>query len=158
MNSNRYGKFQSGWDFIDKFSKLFKGPYGSSKVLDKVFQEKIRITVTFANNCLFWGNARSAVGRKLGLSDDEISKLASIPKSDFEYREWTALNYARDFATLGGKEPTGEGLEEYYRLYSEKEQKHILKIARQMDFINRLMSTITRKNPADTCNISFENW
>ena len=46
------------------------------------------------------------MGRKLGLSDDEISKLASIPKSDFEYREWTALNYARDFATLVDPEET----------------------------------------------------
>jgi hypothetical protein len=53
MDTHRYGKFQSLWDFIDKFSNLFKGPYRSSKVLDKVFQEKIRITVTFANNCLF---------------------------------------------------------------------------------------------------------
>jgi hypothetical protein len=53
MNTRRYGKFQSAWDFIDKFIKFFKGPYGSSKVLDKVFQEEIRITVTFANNCFF---------------------------------------------------------------------------------------------------------
>ena len=157
MNTHRYGKFQSIWDFIDKFSKFFKGPYRTSKVFDKVFQEKIRITVTFANNCFFWGKARYAVGRKLGLSDDEISKLASISKSDFEYREWAALNYARDFATLGGKEPTGEDLEDYYKLYSEKEQKHILKIARQMDFTNHLISTITRKNPAETCNINLKN-
>jgi hypothetical protein len=96
------------------------------------------------------------VGRKLGLTDDEISKLSNISKSDFEYREWVALNYARDFATLGGKEPAGEYLEDYYSLYSEKEQKHILKIARQMDFINRLISTITRKNPAETCNITLK--
>jgi len=96
------------------------------------------------------------VGRKLGLSDDEISKLGNISKSDFEYREWVALNYARDFATLGGKEPAGEYLEDYYSLYSEKEQKHILKIARQMDFTNRLISTITRKNPAETCNITLK--
>jgi len=52
MNIHRYGKFQSIWDFMNKFINLFKGPYGSSKVLDKVFQEKIRISVTFANNCL----------------------------------------------------------------------------------------------------------
>jgi hypothetical protein len=96
------------------------------------------------------------VGRKLGLTDDEISKLAGISKSDFEHREWAALNYARNFATLSGKEPAGENLEDYYSLYSEKEQKHILKIARQMDFINRLMSTITRKNPAETCDITLK--
>jgi hypothetical protein len=51
MNNYRQGKFQSVWDFINKFIKLFKGPYGTSKVLDKVFQEKIRLTVTFVNNC-----------------------------------------------------------------------------------------------------------
>jgi hypothetical protein len=96
------------------------------------------------------------VGRKLGLTDDEISKLGNISKSDFEYREWVALNYARDFATLGGNEPAGEYLEDYYSLYSEKEQKHILKIASQMDFMNRLISTITRKNPAETCNITLK--
>jgi hypothetical protein len=96
------------------------------------------------------------VGRKLGLTDDEISKLGNISKSDFEYRKWVALNYARDFATLGGKEPAGEYLEDYYSLYSEKEQKHILKIARQMDFMNRLISTITHKNPAETCNITLK--
>lgn len=97
------------------------------------------------------------MGRKLGLSDDEISKLAGISKSDFEYREWVSLNYARDFASLGGKEPTGEYLEDYYRLYSEKEQKHILKIARQADFANRLVRTITRENPAETCDINFKH-
>ncbi len=96
------------------------------------------------------------MGRKLGLSDDEISKLGNISKSDFEYREWVALNYARDFSALGGKEPAGEYLEDYYSLYSKKEQKHILKIARQMDFMNRLISTITRQNPAETCNITLK--
>ena len=157
MNIHRHGKFQSVGDFIDKLIKLFEGPYGSSKVLDKVFQVKIKLTVTFANNCLFWGKANSAVGRKLGLSDDEISKLAGISKSDFEYREWVALKYVRDFATLGGKAPTGEYLEDYYKLYSEKEQKHILKIAGQIDFINRLVSTITREKPAETCDLNLKN-
>lgn len=51
MNIHRYGKFQSVGDFIGKFIKLFAGPYGTSRVFDKVFQEKIRITVTFANDC-----------------------------------------------------------------------------------------------------------
>lgn len=97
------------------------------------------------------------MGRKLEMSDDEISKLASMSKSEFEFREWVALNYVSGFATLGGKEPEGEYIEDYYRLYSKKEQKHILKIARQMDFANRFMSTITGKNPAETCSINLKN-
>jgi hypothetical protein len=88
------------------------------------------------------------------MSDDEISKLASVSKLDFEFREWVALNYVRDFAILGGKEPVGEYLEDFHSLYSENEQKHILRVAMQMDFTNRLISTITRKNPSEVCKIS----
>ncbi|MBT7085356.1 MAG: hypothetical protein HN931_04210 [Desulfobacterales bacterium] len=88
------------------------------------------------------------MGRKLGMSDDEISKLANISKSDFEFREWVALNYVRGFAALGGQEPVVEHIEDFHSLYSENEQKHILRVAIQMDFTNRLVSTITRKKPS----------
>ena len=53
MKNKKQGKFESPWDFIVKFSGLFKGPYRVSETLDPVFQEKIRLAVTFANNCSF---------------------------------------------------------------------------------------------------------
>ena len=97
------------------------------------------------------------MGRRLGLSDDDISKLAVLSKADFEYREWVALKFVRDFAARGGQKPAGKDQAAYENLYSQEEQKYILKTARQMDFFNRLISTITRKDPAETCGLDLKN-
>jgi len=93
------------------------------------------------------------VGRKLGLSKDEISNIHRLSEEDFDHREYIALKYAHAFAALGGKEPPGYDHEEYRRLYPEKEQKCILSVAAKMDFINRLVATFSRKKPETVCHI-----
>ena len=51
MEGFRQGQFGSASDFLRKFFNLFRGPYGSCETFDKVFPEKIRLAVTFANDC-----------------------------------------------------------------------------------------------------------
>ncbi len=93
------------------------------------------------------------MGRKLGMSHDEISNIRRLSEEDFDHREYVALKYARDFATLGGKEPTGDTAADFRRLFSEKEQKCILSVAARMDFINRLVAMFSRKKPKTVTHI-----
>ena len=85
------------------------------------------------------------MGRKLGISDDEIENIRRLVKDDFDHREYVALTYARDFAALGGKEPEIDTVAEFQRLYPENERKYIISVAAKMDFINRLMGIFSRE-------------
>jgi hypothetical protein len=39
------------------------------------------------------------------LTQEEIYRLAALPKDQFDHREWVALAYARDWALFRGQMP-----------------------------------------------------
>ncbi|MDY6857019.1 MAG: hypothetical protein SWO11_20390 [Thermodesulfobacteriota bacterium] len=67
-----------------------------------------------------------------------------MDKSDFKYKEWLALKYARESGLIGGEEPKGDFLEEFEKNYTERERKYILKLIRVQGFANRLVNSIKR--------------
>ncbi len=79
------------------------------------------------------------------MTKEEIENLISLEKSDFEYREWLALKFARDLVYADGKAPKGEYLKEFKEQYSEKDRGYILKLAKMQYFLTRVMHTIKRQ-------------
>ncbi len=76
------------------------------------------------------------MGRKAGISKEEYLSLIKLNKKDFEYREWVALTYAREWAYAKGIELSIEFSEEFRILYSQREQALIIKLLRMMLFAN----------------------
>jgi hypothetical protein len=103
----------------------------------------------------------SAVGRKAGLTREEIDGLLDLDPSRFDRREWLALRYAQDRAFLDGGEPAGEHVNEYIRLYTPRERAHIGKLIRIMQFANYWNNRFRRRpwnpdaegNSPDACAI-----
>ncbi|TFH38612.1 MAG: hypothetical protein E4G96_10245 [Chrysiogenales bacterium] len=84
----------------------------------------------------------SAVGGRLGISEVEIEKLATLDRDSFDYREWLVLKFARDRTDAGGRDPGGAYAGDYRRLYTSRERKYHLKLLRMMRFANLLNNTI----------------
>lgn len=84
----------------------------------------------------------AAVGGRLGISDEEIDRLATLDKNDFEYREWLALKYAQEWILLGGCEPESDYMDDFRAHYPEKERARILKLVRMMRFANLWNNTL----------------
>ena len=84
------------------------------------------------------------MGRKLGLTDDDIAAISELKKENFKHIEWVALRFARDYALSGGKQPEGDDIVDFFKLYSDKEKRCILRVAAKMDFFNRLMASISK--------------
>ncbi len=59
-----------------------------------------------------------------------------LDRRDFEYREWVALSYAREWTFLKGGEVSGEAGDAFRGQYSAAEQGMILKLMRTMLFAN----------------------
>ena len=98
----------------------------------------------------------SAVGRKLGLSGRELGHLANLPRSEFDDREWAALQFARAYALRGGRVPAGDYGNDFRQIYTEKEQRYVLRIIRQMDFANRVANTIFSERRNHACRIEIQ--
>jgi hypothetical protein len=87
-----------------------------------------------------------AVGKRYGVSQDFIEKLIALEKSDFEYKEWLALKYARDMALMNGNSPENEDMHAFTSMYSQKERNYILKIIRLMIFSNCINNSLTKQS------------
>ena len=87
------------------------------------------------------------MGRKLGLTDEDISAIAELNTEKFQHKEWVALRYAKDYAISGGKQPEMDDIADFIKLYSEKERRCILRVAAKMDFFNRLMASMSKQKP-----------
>ncbi len=87
-----------------------------------------------------------AVGKRYGVSQDFIEKLVALEKSDFEYKEWLALKYARDMALMNGKSPENEYEHDFTILYAQKERNYILKVIRLMIFSNCINNSLKKQS------------
>lgn len=84
----------------------------------------------------------AAVGGRLGITRDEIDRLLTLDKNDFEYREWLALKYARELTLLDGAEPESDYMDDFRLNYTGKERARILKLVRMMRFANLWNNTL----------------
>lgn len=85
----------------------------------------------------------SAVGRRHGITDEDVEKLIVLDRSSLDEREWLALKYAQDWAALGGSEPAGEYMADFKRTYPARERAYILKLVRMMRFANYWNNTFS---------------
>ncbi len=103
----------------------------------------------------------SAVGRKAGITKDKYLSLIKLDKKDFDYREWVALAYAREWTFEKGREFSNKINEEFRNLYSLKEQALIKKLLRTMLFANYCGNAFFKRpwkkgeNQIQTCEMSF---
>lgn len=102
-------------------------------------------------------NTHTAVGKRHGISAQEINKLIKLEKPGFVYKEWLALKYAQDWVFFNGEEPAGSYMIDYKKNYTAKEQGYILKLLRIMRFFNYLNNLIFNKSwRSDLEGISLE--
>jgi len=78
----------------------------------------------------------AAVGRRIGLSRQEIDDLLLLDPEKFEHREWLALKYAQDWAFLDGGEPAGSYMEDFDKTYTAEEKQRIVKLLKMIQFAN----------------------
>jgi hypothetical protein len=83
----------------------------------------------------------SAVGKRLGITEEEINSYINLCESDFDKKEWLALKYARDLITGDGAEPDAPYMQEFKKYYSRPERAYILKLVRMMRFSNFFNNT-----------------
>ena len=96
------------------------------------------------------------MGRKNEITKEEISALIKLNKNDFEYKEWVAFSYAREWAFTKGENIPGELKEELAKHYSKKEQGLITKLIHIKIFINYLVNALFKKpwKADESCNIN----
>ncbi|MBN2077729.1 MAG: hypothetical protein JW838_02105 [Spirochaetes bacterium] len=82
------------------------------------------------------------MGRRLGISDEEMEKLAILDRDSFDFREWLVLKTARGFVDAGGRMGEWDHLNDYRRHYTEKERAYHLKLFRMMRFANLFNNTL----------------
>ncbi len=87
----------------------------------------------------------SALGKRHGLTDNDLENLSTISENDYQHKEWVALKYVYEWTVLGGNEPKGDFMNEYLTLYTEKERKRISKLMRLMFFSNCFSNLVFRK-------------
>jgi len=87
--------------------------------------------------------AHSRFGRQAGLTKDQMVCLVDPSPEDSEYKEWVALEWARNWALTRGKFSDRKIVAEFESLYSEQERADILAVVTVMDFANRFANTIT---------------
>ena len=84
-------------------------------------------------------------GRAAGLNSQEMKDLAALEKDKFDYKEWAALMWVRDYITFEGEFPEEQVVEEFEKLYTIKEQKRVVAVFKTMFFFNMLGNTINQK-------------
>ncbi len=75
------------------------------------------------------------------MTEGDINGFNSLDKDGFEYREWLALKYARDWAASGGASSDDGYMADFKSQYTEQERGYILKLIRLQDFANHFMNT-----------------
>ncbi len=70
------------------------------------------------------------------MTKQEIENLITLRKENFDYREWLALSFAREWIFNNGNISEWVNLNEYKKVYSLQERKYILKLVKMMDFFN----------------------
>jgi UPF0755 protein len=74
-----------------------------------------------------------------------MDDLRELPRDSFEYREWVALKWARQYLLYEGAFPDPERVSDFERLYSLREQTDILAAVKMMWFFNMLSNTVAGK-------------
>ncbi len=70
------------------------------------------------------------------MTEEDIANLVTLYKKDHSKKEWLALRWARDWAVLRGKAPTGKNAQAFAQAYTVQEQAYITKICRMMKMAN----------------------
>jgi AhpD family alkylhydroperoxidase len=160
MKKNDVITFTSFFDFLKRFINIFRGPTFISlySKLNPVLRQKLFLVVSMSNNCYGWVTTHSAVGRKKGITNEEISALIKLNKNDFEYKEWIALSYAREWTFARGENVPNELKEEFSKYYSKKEQALITKLLNTMLFINYFGNGVFKRpwRTDESCSINSE--
>ncbi len=76
------------------------------------------------------------MGRKLGMTEDDIQRIYRLRREDFPPEEWELLNYVREWAWAGGKEPGGDAAAAVKKFYSPREMRYYRKLMNMMIFAN----------------------
>ncbi len=90
-------------------------------------------------------DAHTAVGRRLGITDEDIDQLIDLKPDDFERREWLVLKYTQDWIFCNGQEHKADYITEYKSEFSDLDQRCVLKLLSMMRFANQFNNTFFKK-------------
>jgi hypothetical protein len=78
-----------------------------------------------------------------------------LKQEDFDYREWVALQWIRNYILFEGDMPDSKLVGEFKRLYSKKEQVRIFALVKMMLFSNMLSNSLIKETFKEgaVCNI-----
>lgn len=87
-----------------------------------------------------------------------MKALEELTPENFEYEEWVALQWVRNYLVYEGNPPDDAIAREFEKYYPLKEQVCIFAIFKLMLFFNMLVNTVRRDRYADgaACSITPE--
>lgn len=87
-----------------------------------------------------------------------MKALEELTPEKFDYKEWVALQWVRNYLVYEGNPPDAEIAREFENCYSLKEQVCIFAIFKLMFFFNMLVNTVRRERYTDgaACSIAPE--
>lgn len=95
------------------------------------------------------------MGRKTGISKEEIANIYTLKQKDFDYTEWLILKYAREWTLARGKNPSGDIVSEYEAVVSAELRRYIDKLLRVMIFANYFGNRfLPGKKENDACRLN----
>jgi len=126
---------------LKNFVPLYGAVMGPGLVERRV-KELIYLAVSFANECAYCSAAHTAISKKAGISEDELTALATEQEAPFSFPERAAIAYARELTRTADAGDSREGLAEHF---SPEQVVEITLVAAMANFTNRFNNGLELK-------------
>ena len=126
---------------LKNFVPLYGAIMGPGLV-ERRIKELVYLAVSFANECAYCSAAHSAIGRKAGISEDDLTALRTEQEGPFSVPERAAIQYARELTRTADARDTRGGLAEHF---SPEQVVEITLIVAMANFTNRFNNGLELK-------------
>jgi len=126
---------------LKNFVPLYSAIMGPGLV-ERRIKELVYLAVSFANECAYCSAAHIAIGRKAGISEDDLAALRTEQEGPFSVPERAAIQYARELTRTADAGDSRAALAEHF---SPEQVVEITLIVAMANFTNRFNNGLELK-------------
>ncbi|HTM48035.1 MAG TPA: carboxymuconolactone decarboxylase family protein [Bryobacteraceae bacterium] len=126
---------------LKNFVPLYSAIMGPGLV-ERRIKELVYLAVSFANECAYCSAAHIAIGRKAGISEDDLAALRTEQEGPFSVAERAAIQYARELTRTADAGDSRAALAEHF---SPEQVVEITLIVAMANFTNRFNNGLELK-------------